>query len=198
VADASELIDLAPLQDRDLLLRLSLYFDAIEQRLRQGQGWFIFNASSGRSTRISTFIQHRLAEHTESVNAYMVPWRDFALSAYVTEVGLADHTRAGEEELTDPAVKNGYEVARHVTAETREKLLFSDLLVLTGLKPHRPHEATYLDQTIDMRYRKKLATILVTPDMPTELEAEFESVDPTRTYWPRLFSRMYETSLVAL
>jgi hypothetical protein len=39
---------------------------------------------------------------------------------------------------------------------------------------------------------------LMTPDLPQELEAEYESVDPTRTYWNRLFSRMYETSLVAL
>ncbi len=198
MADTSDLIDLAPLQDRDLLLRLSIYFDAFEQRLRQGQGWFIFNASSGRSRRISTFIQHRLAEHEQSVSAYMVPWRDFALSAYVNEVGLQELVPDSEGEFSDPAAKKGYEVARHVTADTREKLLFSDLLVLTGLKPHHWHEATFLDQTIDARYQKKLATILVTPDMPTELEAEFETVDPSGTFWPRLFQRMYETSLVAL
>jgi hypothetical protein len=198
MADASELIDLAPLQDRDLLLRLSIYFDAFEQRLRQGQGWFIFNASSGRSSRISTFIQHRLAEHGASISAYMVPWRDFAISAYVNEVGLPELVPEADGNFPDPAKKHGYEVARHVTADTREKLIFSDLLVLTGLKPHHWHEATFLDRTIDARYQKRLATILVTPDMPTELEAEFESVDPSGTFWPRLFGRMYETSLVAL
>ena len=70
--------------------------------------------------------------------------------------------------------------------------------MLIGLKPHHWHEATFLDRTIDERYRKRLATILLTPDMPKELQAEFETVDPTRTFWPRLFQRMYETSLVAL
>ena len=198
MADSSDIIEQAPLQDRDLLIRLSLYFDAFEQRLRQGQGWFIFNAAGQRSSRISTFIQHRITEHEPSVSAYMMPWRDFALSAYVTEVGLPALTPSFDGETIPPSAKHGYEVARHVTDDTRDKMLFSDLLVLTGLKPNHWHEATFLDRTIDERYRKRLATILVTPDLPTELEAEFESVDPTGTFWPRLFQRMYETSLVAL
>jgi hypothetical protein len=198
MADASDIIEQAPLQDRDLLNRLSLYFDAFEQRLRQGQGWFIFNAAGPRSNRISTFIQHRISEYEPSVFAYMIPWRDFALSAYVTEVGLRELLPASDDQTAAPAAKQGYEVARHVTEETRDKLLFSDLLVLTGLKPNHWHEATFLDRTIDERYRKRLATILVTPDLPNELEAEFETVDPTGTFWPRLFQRMYETSLVAL
>jgi hypothetical protein len=197
MADAMAFIDQAPLQDRDLLGRLSSYFDAFEQRLRQGQGWFIFNASPGRSNRISTFIQYRISAYDASVSAYMMPWRDFALSAYVTEVGLPG-LRPEEQRPDDQAAKLGYEVAKHVTTETRERMLFSDLLVLTGLKPHHWHEATFLDRTIDERYRNKLATILVTPDLPTELQAEFESLDPTGTFWPRLFGRMYETSLVAL
>jgi hypothetical protein len=198
MTDAFELIDQAPLQDRDLLVRLSLYFDAFEQRLRQGQGWFIFNASGRRSIRISTFIQHRISEYESSVSAFMMPWRDFALSAYVTEVGLPELQLPGDRESVDPAAKQGYEVARFVTADMRDKMIFSDLLVLTGLKPNHWHEAIFLDRTIDERYRKRLATILVTPDLPTELEAEFETVDPTGTFWPRLFQRMYETSLVAL
>lgn len=197
MTDAVGFIEQAPLQDRDLLHRLSVYFDAFEQRLRQGQGWFIFNAGGGRSSRIAGFIQERLAEHEASVSAYMMPWRDFALSAYVMEIGLPVLEPAGQQ-TADQAAKQGYEVAKHVTAETRERMLFSDLLVLTGLKPHHWHEAIFLDRTIDERYRKRLATILVTPDLPTELEAEFETLDPTGTFWPRLFQRMYETSLVAL
>ena len=197
MTDAVDFIEQAPLQDRDLLNRLSLYFDAFEQRLRQGQGWFIFNAGGGRSSRISTFIQHRISEHEPSVTAYMMPWRDFALSAYVTEVGLPVLEPASEQPI-DHAAKQGYEVAKFVTAETCDRMLFSDLLVLIGLKPNHWHEAIFLDRTIDERYRKRLATILLTPDLPTELEAEFETVDPTGTFWPRLFQRMYETSLVAL
>lgn len=194
---ASEVIELAPLQDRDLLLRLSLYFDAFEQRLRQGQGWMIFNAAAARSTRIATFIQHRIAEYNDTVVAYMLPWRDFALNAYVTEVGLPKLTPPDEAGLDDRA-KAGYEVAKHISAETNDRLMFSDLLVLTGLKPTHMHEAMCLDRTIEERYRKRLATILVTPDFPNELEAEFRTVDPTSTVWPRVFQRMYETSLVAM
>jgi len=198
MTDSSAIVDQAPLQDRDLLVRLGLYFDAFELRLRQGQGWFIFNAPSQRSNRISTYIQRRIEEYEPSVSAYLVPWRDFAISAYVTEVGLAELAPGTEGDAVPPAAKQGYEVAKHVTQDTREKLLFSDLLVLVGLKPNHWHEATFLDRTIDERYRKRLATILVTPDLPNELEAEFGSVDPTGTFWPRLFQRMYETSLVAL
>jgi hypothetical protein len=195
MATASEVIEQAPLQDRDLLLRLSLYFDAFEQRLRQGQGWFIFNASGVRSNRIAAFIQERIAEHQTSVSAFMLSWRDFAINAYVSEVGLS---QLASPEMADSKAKAGYDVARHVNAATNDQLMFSDLVVLTGLKPNSWHEATFLDRTIDERYRKRRATILVTPDLPTELEAEFRSVDPSSTFWPRLFQRMYETSLVAL
>jgi len=195
---SSDVIEQAPLQDRDLLLRLSLYFDAFEQRLRQGQGWFIFNAAGGRSSRISSFIQHRIAEYEASISAYMIPWRDFALNAYLSEVGLQKLEPMDSGAFADQQAKAGYEVARFINADTNDRLMFSDLLVLTGLRPHSWHEATFLDRTIDERYRKKLATILVTPDFPTELEAEFRQVDPSSTFWPRLFQRMYETSLVAM
>ena len=197
MADALDVIDQAPLQDRDLLLRLSLYFDAFEQRLRQGQGWFIFNASADRSRRIAHYMQSRLADYGSSVNSYMLSWRDFALSAYVSEVGMAQLLPAGDAEL-DGVAKRELEVAKFVTADTHERLKFSDLVVLTGLKPNSWHEATFLDRTIDERYRNRLATILVTPELPNQLAAEFQQLDPTSTFWPRLFERMYETSLVAL
>lgn len=197
MTDAVAFIDQAPLQDRDLLSRLSTYFDAFDQKLRQGQGWFIFNASPGRSNRIATFIQHRISDYEPSISAFWMPWRDFSLSAYVTEVGLRQLQPDGAA-TNDPAAQMGYEVARHVSRETRERMLFSDLLVLTGLKMNHWHEAIFLDRTIDERYRNKLATILVTPDLPTELQAEFELLDPSGVFWPRLFQRMYETSLVAL
>jgi hypothetical protein len=198
MATASEVIEQSPLQDRDLLLRLSLYFDALEQRLRQGQGWFIFNAPDTRSKRIAAFIQERIAEHRHAVSAYMLPWRDFAINAYVNEVGLPELTPPAPGKFADTRAQAGYDVAVHVSAKTNDALMFSDLLVLTGLKPHHWHEATFLDRMIDERYRKRLATILVTPDLPNELEAEFRSFDPSSTFWPRLFQRMYETSLVAL
>ncbi|MDP9356618.1 MAG: hypothetical protein M3Q71_11845 [Chloroflexota bacterium] len=198
MADAASIVEHAPVQDRDLLQRLSLYFDAFDARLRQGQGWFIFNAAPGRSTRISAFIQHRLGELDSDVSSYVMPWRDFALSAYVHEVGLPKLAPAVEDEMMDGKARREYELATQITRNTYDQMISTDLLVLVGLKPAHRHEAHLLDQTIDGRYRQRLATILLTPDMPQELEAEFQTVDPTRTYWERLFRRMYETSLVAL
>ena len=197
MADATAIVEQAPLQDQDLLQRLSLYFDAFDTRLKKGQGWFIFNAAPGRSNRIASFIQARLGDYGAQVSSCVVTWRDFALSAYVHEVGLAQLAPEAEEGHDD-RVKREFELARRVTRDTCDQLVFSDLLVLVGLKPRQPHEAVFLDRTIDGRYRQRLATILLTPDMPEELAAEFASLDPTRTYWERLFARMYETSLVAL
>ncbi len=195
MTDATAWIEQAPLQDRDLLQRLSLYFDAFDHRLRQGQGWFIFNARDNRSGRIASFIRYRVAEHQPPVSSFFMPWRDFALSAYVTEVGLP---RLVPDLGVDQKVKREFELATRVTYNTWTKMLSSDLLVLSGLKPAHRHEAELLDRTLASRHEQRLATILLTPDMPQELEAEFETVDPSRTYWERLFQRMYETSLVAL
>ncbi len=197
MADAARIIDQAPLQDRDLLQRLSLYFDALDHRLRQGEGWFIFNAPGTRATRIASFIRHRTADYESSVTTCFMPWRDFALSAYVKEIGLPE-LAPGERGATDERARRESELAVQVTHNTCELVLHTDLLVLIGLKPSSWHEATFLDQTIEERYRQRLATILLTPDMPQQLEAEFQSLDPTQTFWSRLFQRMYETSLVAL
>ena len=197
MADAATIVEQAPLQDQDLLQRLSIYFDAFDTRLKKGQGWFIFNAAPGRSSRISAFIQARLGDHGARVSSCVVTWRDFALSAYVHEIGLPQLAPEAEEARND-RVKREFQLAQRVTKDTLDDLVFSDLLVLVGLQPRQPHEAVFLDRTIDGRYRQRLATILLTPEMPEELAADFATLDPTRTYWERLFSRMYETSLVAL
>ena len=67
MTESESLIEQAPIQDRDLLQRMSLYFDAVEHRLRHGEGWLIFNASHRRARRIAGFIQHRLTDHTPPV-----------------------------------------------------------------------------------------------------------------------------------
>ncbi len=197
MADVAALIEQAPLQDRDLLQRLNLYFDGLDSRLRQGQGWFIFNAPARRSGRITAFIQRRIGESRPEVSAMVMPWRDFALNAYVTEIGLPALAPAAAEPGSGQA-KAGYDLAARLSRDTFESMVRTDILVLVGLEPAHPHEARLLDQTIDGRYQQKLATILLTPAMPQELEAGFETVDPSRPYWDRLFQRMYETSLVAL
>jgi hypothetical protein len=195
MADATAFIEQAPLQDRDLLQRLSTYFDGFDARLRQGQGWLIFNASDGRSRRISRFIQYRVADYQPGVSSYMMPWRDFALSAYVGEVGLPELAPAVG---ADQQAKREFELATRVTYNTWLQMLNTDLLVLVGLKPTRRHEAELLDRTLEGRYEQRLATIILTPEMPQDLEVEFASVDPSKTYWRRIFQRMYDTSLVAL
>ena len=68
-------------QDTDLLGRLSVYFDSLEQRLQAGQGWLIFNSGSDRGARIVRFILGRLNLYRPFVSFYHLPWRDFALHA---------------------------------------------------------------------------------------------------------------------
>jgi|SwirhisoilCB1_FD_contig_41_1404069_length_796_multi_3_in_0_out_0_1 hypothetical protein len=196
--DAAAFIEQAPVQDQDLLLRLNLYFDVLDQRLRHGQGWFIFNAAGGRLNRIAGFIQAKLASDHSSVDSCLMPWRDFALSAYVNEVGLAEIGPGKDGSFPSEAQKREFELARHVTEDTCARLMYSDMLVLIGIRPSAWHEASFLDRMIDERYRQRLATILLTADMPHTLESEFDVVDPSGMLWSRLFDRMYETSLVAL
>ena len=98
----------------------------------------------------------------------------------------------------DQQAKREFELATRVTHNTWLQMLNTDLLVLVGLKPTRRHEAELLDRTLEGRYEQRLATIILTPEMPQELEIEFASVDPSKTYWRRIFQRMYDTSLVAL
>lgn len=190
------LIEEAPLQDRDLLQRLSLYFDALDTKLRQGQGWFIFNAVSGRSGRITSFIQHRIGSSRPEVSAVFLPWRDFAISAYVREVGLPE--LAPTAFSGDDRLRREFLMASRLTGDTQNRMMSAELLVLPGLRPAHHHEARVLDEILEKRYRQRLATIVLTPDMPQTLEAEFNTVDPTMTYWTRLYQRMYETSLVAI
>ncbi|HQY31024.1 MAG TPA: hypothetical protein PK691_07045 [Thermomicrobiales bacterium] len=192
------IIDEAPLQDQDLLLRMNQYFDALDQRLRHGQGWFIFNASGPRLSRIAQFISVRLEEDHNGIDSYLTPWRDFALNAFVAEVGLREIAPNGDGSFATEQQRREFELARQVNDAARERLMQSEMLVLIGMRPRSWHEAVFLDQTIDERYRKKLATILLTNAMPEKLEAEFNGVDPSQTLWSRLFARMYETSLVAL
>jgi hypothetical protein len=198
MTDAAELIEQAPIQDRDLLQRLSLYFDMFDSRLRSGQGWFIFNASGSRLNRIAGFIQARLDQDHSSVNSYLMPWRDFAISAYVNEIGLPEIAPSDGKTFQSKEQRDAFEVGRRVTDDTCQRLKYSDLVVLVGMHPSNWHEALFLDRTIDDRYNQRLATILLAADMPHQLEVEFESLDPSGALWTRLFGRMYETSLVAL
>jgi hypothetical protein len=198
MSDTTTIFDEAPVQDQDLLLRLNQYFDVLDQRLRHGQGWFIFNAAGPRLNRISRFIDAKLAEDHASINAYQCPWRDFAINAYVHEVGLTEIGPDENGSFANDQQRKEFEIATYISTDANDRLRYSDMLVLIGIKPTAWHEASFLDRMLDARYRSKLATILVTADMPHKLQAGFNEIDPSGTTWSRVFGRMYETSLVAL
>jgi hypothetical protein len=193
--DAATFVDQAPVQDRDLFQRLSLYFDAVDSRVKQGQGWLIFNAKGGRSRRISSFIELRLAEHTPPVSHYLMPWRDFALSAFVTGEALPE---LAPNVGLDERIRDQFNLAVEISATTWAEMLSTELLVLVGLKPVNRNEADLLDRTLATRCDEKRPTILLAPDMPQALADELQTVDPDAGYWDRIFQRMYETSFVAL
>lgn len=195
MADRDSPIEQAPIQDRDLLQRLSLYFDAVEHRLRQGEGWLIFNAGSRRSRRIAGFIQQRLSEHYPPVSYFLMPWRDFALSAFVTEVGMPSLV---PDVAVDDRARAEFDLAARITSATWTTMLSTELLVVVGCSPTHRHEAELLDKTLANRQSHRLATILMTPAMPSQLEADLETVAPNARYWHSIFGRMYETSLVAM
>ncbi len=195
MADREAHIEQAPIHDRDMLQRMIMYFDAVEHRLRLGEGWMIFNAGGRRSRRIAGFIQDRLREHQPPVSHFLMPWRDFALSAYVRDVGLPSLAPKVSENARAQAE---FDLAARVTSSTWMTMLSTDLLVVVGCKPEHLREVELLDRTLENRQSQRLATILMTPEMPGQLEANLEHVDPEGRYWGSIFGRMYETGLVAM
>ena len=115
--DEPHLLNSLSVQDRDLLSRLSQYFDSLETRLREGQGWFIFNARGERSARILRYISSQLAGFRPLVSSFHVGWRDFALHSYVFEVELAGWPQEGSPG-TSEHVKEEHRIAIQVSRST--------------------------------------------------------------------------------
>lgn len=184
------------LQDVDLLARLTQYFDSIMQHLRAGHGWFIFNAGGSRGARIVTFMLGRLAEYQPLITYYYVPWRDFALNAYMVEVEL--QAMAERALPLQGRAKREYDIATRISRDSMARMIISDLLIIAGVAPHHRHELQFLDQAVERRYAQKLSTILITPAQPHELAAQFEELAPGERVWDRFFDRMYERSLIAM
>jgi hypothetical protein len=194
------MIESVSVQDRDLLGRLNAYFDNIDLRLREGQGWLIFNADRERTGRIGRFIGDRMREYRPLMSFYIVPWRDFALNAYVLKVELASGAQAASNPPSDPRQQQQYAIAGRVSQDMYYQMRYCDLFVLSGVRPSYPHELGYLDQIIAERLQSQRASILITPLMPHELEAEFRAVDRDSggQVWERFFNRLYDTCLIAL
>ena len=187
--------EILPLQDLDLFTRLSHYFDSFEQQLRAGHGWLIFNSSGARAARISAFIARRISEFGPWISSYLVPWREFSLNAYMVEVGLQS---VGQPETLEGKAKAEFDIATRVSRDAMVKMVASDLLVVTGVRPSHSHELEFLNETIERRYNQHLSTILVTPQLPQEMPLTFESVAPGLKMWDRLYARMYERCFIAL
>lgn len=183
------------LQDVDLLGRLTQFFDSFEQHVRAGHGWFIFNARGARGTRITTFILTRLAEYQPLYTYYFVPWRDFALNAYMVEVEL--QALAAQRQQLQGRMRAEFDIATRVSRDNLARMMVSDLLIVAGILPKHRHEVVFLDQAVERRYQQRLSTILITPAQPHELAQEIERIAPGERYWERLYDRMYERSLFA-
>lgn len=185
-----------PLRDRDLLQRLNLYFDSLDSRLEQGEGWVIFNADGTRSTRIMQYLLHRLRDRAP-LSHYFVPWRDFSLTSYMVGVELQSIDASQNRLPLD--LKREYEIATRVSQQTMIKMVTSDLLIVNDLQPRHGHEVRYLNDTIESRYRSRLATIIVTPEQPHELEQDVTRLaDRGVDIWGSLSQRLYEMNLIAV
>jgi hypothetical protein len=186
------------IQDRDLLIRMAAYLDMIEMRIRQGQGWFIFNADRARSARIAQYVLAGLRAHAPIISHTMMTWRDFALNAYVTEVALPREEQ--EAPAPEPESRRDQErrLARRVSREAYWRALTMDILILLDLAPAHPHEVTFLDGILSSRYRLHLPTIITTPFMPDGLKAAVDAADEQGGIWDQLWSRTYDTSLIAM
>jgi hypothetical protein len=183
------------IQDRDLLGRLSQYFDSVQLRLREGEGWLILNASRDRGGRISRFIAERIAEYRPLFSSYFLLWRDFALNAYMVNVEL---TATDPAEVSDARLQREYRIADRVSKDMHYHMLYSDLFVLSGIAPAHPHEAQQLDSVVAERQKRRLATILITPRSLDSLSGDFRGADPSGALWDGFYRRVYETSLIAV
>lgn len=193
----AHIIDQVPLQDVDLLNRLNQYFSSLDLRLRQGQGWLIFNARGSRAGRITQLLQEQVQHATIPFSHYFLPWRDFALTSYLVQVELQQLGETSEG-LPENA-KTQYQIASSISRQTLVRMVTADLLILNGLVVRHAHEMRYLEDTIDRRYQQRLATILVTPEQPHELAMEMSQVSEAgMEAWQRISDRLYETSLIAM
>lgn len=195
--DGAHFIGQVPLQDADLLQRLNQYFSTLDFRLRQGQGWVIYNAAGPRAGRITRFLQDALRSADTPFSHFFLPWRDFALTSYLVEVELRGDVQ--QDNSLSEKERQEHAIATRVSTLTLARMLTADLLVLNGLAPRYPHEVTYLDETIERRCKGRLSTILLTPDQPHELALSVTRLaDQGEQTWSRMSSRLYETSLIAV
>ncbi len=190
------LFESVSVQDRDLFGRMTQYFAAFDARLREGQGWLIFNADRERSGRITRFLGEKLGERRPFVSYYFVPWRDFALNAYMVNVELPNAPPPPADPADRVAIE--HEIAARVSRDQFYQMRYTDVLVLSGWRLDHPHEIAHLDVVLTERLTKKRPTILITPHTPDELSENFKRYAGGEATWKRLYTSLYDTNLIAL
>lgn len=183
-------------QDIDLFSRLNQYFEQIDQNIANGVGWLIFNASGNRSRRISSFVLDGFRQVDLPIAFQHVPWRDFALNAYMVEVELQAIQESGEE-LSEHE-QDEFDIATRVSRDSLVKMVAADVLILSGVDPQHRHELDLLDQTIERRHNLMSVTIMLTPSQPHNLALQMTRIAPDDTVWDRIFDRLYRRCLVAV
>lgn len=184
-------------QDADLLARLNAYCDRLEQRLEQGQGWLIFNSSHDRGARILRLLLTRLNEYRTLINLCHLPWRDFALHAYIRTVELPRETAQAIETPETAPPQRERDLATAITSAVEIQLKYADLLILSNLHPTKLHETVVLSQTAVERANRHRAIIALTDHDPWTLSTAFEHADPTGTTWQHFYTAMRESSYIA-
>jgi hypothetical protein len=185
------------IQDVDLLARLNAYFDHLEGRLDQGQGWLIFNSTRERGARILRLLLARLDAYRPFVSLLHLPWRDFALHAYISAVALPRDASLVADEEEGSARKREFAIASGVANATAFQLAHADLVILSNLSPTTLTEAILLSQTAVERTARRRAVIALTEHDPWTLADAFNAADPTRTTWQHFYSAMRTSSLIA-
>ncbi len=186
------------IQDADLLVRLNGYFDNLDQRLAQGQGWLIYNSSRERGGRILRLLLSRLDGYRPFFSLYHLPWRDFALHAYVSTVALPRDASLVAEEEDGSVRKREFALATGVANATAIQLAGADLVILSGLAPATLLEALALSQAASERVARRRAVIALTEHDPWSLSGAFAAADPTGGSWQHFHDAMRASSYMAL
>ena len=192
-----------PVQDVDLLGRLNAYFDDLDQRLQQGQGWLIFNSTRDRGARILRLLLQRLDLYRPYISLHHMTWRDFAIHAYVSTIALPRDASLLKEQDDQPGDETAssrhreFAIASNVTNATAFQLTFADLVILSNIDPAQLHETIVLSQTAVDRAAHRRAIIALTQHDPWSLAGAFNQADHTGTTWRNFVDAMQQTSLIA-
>ena len=189
--------DAVSIQDVDLLARLTTYADHLEERIAQGQGWLIFNSSRERGAPILHLLHTYLEGYRPFISHCHLPWRDFALHAYISTIALPRDAAQVAAEAADSERKREFAIATGVANATAFQLQYADLLIISNLNPTTTHEALVLSQTVVERAANRRAVIALTAHDPWSLADAFKAAEPSGMAWQQFYGTMRRSGLIA-